>query len=96
MTIQYTNIFHCKTLQNLPKSGFFGLKICHLATLLPMEMFVVLFGTKSIAGETSMSIFCKRLQERLFPPATQLKYIFFMNFTTYLKSILTKQIDLKI
>jgi hypothetical protein len=33
MVIKYTNIFHCKTLQNLPKLGFFGLKICHLATL---------------------------------------------------------------
>jgi hypothetical protein len=22
MAIKYTNIFHCKTLQNLPKSGF--------------------------------------------------------------------------
>jgi hypothetical protein len=33
MTIKYTNIFHCKALQNLPKLGFFGLKIHHLATL---------------------------------------------------------------
>jgi hypothetical protein len=33
MAIKCSNIFHCKTLQNLPELGFFGLKICHLATL---------------------------------------------------------------
>jgi hypothetical protein len=32
MTIKYTNIFHFKTLQNIHKLGFFGLKIYHLAT----------------------------------------------------------------
>jgi hypothetical protein len=31
MAIKHANIFHFKTLQNLPKLGF--LKICHLATL---------------------------------------------------------------
>jgi hypothetical protein len=30
---EYTNLFHSKALQNLPKLGFFGLKINHLATL---------------------------------------------------------------
>jgi hypothetical protein len=30
--IKYTNIFHCKTLPNLPKLKFFGLKTNHLAT----------------------------------------------------------------
>jgi hypothetical protein len=30
---KYTNIFHSKALQNIPKFGFFGLKINHLATL---------------------------------------------------------------
>jgi hypothetical protein len=34
LVITYTNIFICTTLQNLPKLGFFGLKIYHLATLL--------------------------------------------------------------
>jgi hypothetical protein len=29
----YTNIFHCKTFQNLRKLGLFSLKIFHLATL---------------------------------------------------------------
>jgi hypothetical protein len=33
MVIEYTNLFHCKTLPNLPKLGFFGLKsgnpACH-------------------------------------------------------------------
>jgi hypothetical protein len=33
MTIKYANMSHCKSLQNLPKLGYFGLKICHLATL---------------------------------------------------------------
>jgi hypothetical protein len=31
--LKFTNIFRCKTLQNLPKLGFFCLKICHPATL---------------------------------------------------------------
>jgi ribosomal protein S8 len=31
--IKYTNIFRCKTLQNIPKLGFFGQNICHPATL---------------------------------------------------------------
>jgi hypothetical protein len=34
MVIESTNIFHSKAHQNLPKLGFFGLKINHLATLL--------------------------------------------------------------
>jgi hypothetical protein len=34
MDIKYTNIFHCKALQNLPKICIFGLKIYHLATLI--------------------------------------------------------------
>jgi hypothetical protein len=34
MVLKYTNIFHCKTLQNVPKIGIFGLKTWHLATLL--------------------------------------------------------------
>jgi hypothetical protein len=33
IAVKYTNIFHYNTLQNLPKSGIFGLKIYHLATL---------------------------------------------------------------
>jgi hypothetical protein len=33
MAIKFTNSFYCKTLQNFPKLGFFGLKIYHLATL---------------------------------------------------------------
>jgi hypothetical protein len=34
MGMKFANIFHCNTLQNLPKFGFFGLKIHHLATLI--------------------------------------------------------------
>jgi hypothetical protein len=33
MAIKYTNIYHSKALQNLPKFGIFGLKTNHLATL---------------------------------------------------------------
>jgi hypothetical protein len=33
MTIKYINIFQYKELQNLPKTGIFGLKINYLATL---------------------------------------------------------------
>jgi hypothetical protein len=33
MVIKYTNIFQYKTLKNLPKLGFFGLKKYYLATL---------------------------------------------------------------
>jgi hypothetical protein len=33
VSIKSTNIFQCKTLQYLPKFGFFGLKTNHLATL---------------------------------------------------------------
>jgi hypothetical protein len=33
MATKYTNIFHCKNLQNLPEIEIFGLKINHLATL---------------------------------------------------------------
>jgi hypothetical protein len=33
MVIIYTKVFHCKTLQNLPKLGFLVLKTNHLATL---------------------------------------------------------------
>jgi hypothetical protein len=33
MVLKFTNSLHCKTLQNAPKFGLFGLKIYHLATL---------------------------------------------------------------
>jgi hypothetical protein len=33
MVIIYIKIFNSKTIQNLPKLGFFGLKTNHLATL---------------------------------------------------------------
>jgi hypothetical protein len=33
MAKEYTNPFYSKALKNLPKLGFFGLKINHLATL---------------------------------------------------------------
>jgi hypothetical protein len=37
MVHKYTNILHCKTLQNLPKMGFFVSK-CHLATPIRLKM----------------------------------------------------------
>jgi hypothetical protein len=37
MASKETNIYHCKTLQNLPKLFFF-LKICHLATLMQTDV----------------------------------------------------------
>jgi hypothetical protein len=39
MVIRYTNIFHSKAFQNLPKIGIFGLKINHLATLDPSHFY---------------------------------------------------------
>jgi hypothetical protein len=33
LSLKFTSIFHCKTLQNLPKLAVFGLKIGRLATL---------------------------------------------------------------
>jgi hypothetical protein len=39
MAKKYTTILHRKTILNLPKLGIFGLKICHLATLLTIPTF---------------------------------------------------------
>jgi hypothetical protein len=33
VSIKYTSIFRCKSLQNLPKFGYFGFKTNHLASL---------------------------------------------------------------
>jgi hypothetical protein len=41
MSIKYTHIFHSKTLQNIPKLEFFGLKINHLGTLLVHKELIV-------------------------------------------------------
>jgi hypothetical protein len=46
MAEKYTNIFHCKALQNLTTLGFFGSKMYHLATLLAIHI----FGFFNIAG----------------------------------------------
>jgi hypothetical protein len=45
MAVKYTNIFHCKTHQNLPKLRFFCFKICHLATLAECTTYVKLLNT---------------------------------------------------
>jgi hypothetical protein len=39
MVKKYTNIYHSKARQNLPKFGIFGLKTNHLATLMESERF---------------------------------------------------------
>jgi hypothetical protein len=38
MAKKYINIFQSKALKNLPKMGIFGLKINHLATLIPTDI----------------------------------------------------------
>jgi hypothetical protein len=37
MVIKYTNVYHSKALQNVPKFGIFGLKTNHLAALGEIE-----------------------------------------------------------
>jgi hypothetical protein len=39
VSIKYTNIFHCKTLQNFHKFELFGLKN-HMATLMSLHVIV--------------------------------------------------------
>jgi hypothetical protein len=51
MAQTFINTFHCKTLQNLPKFGIFGLKICHPATLHPSH-----FGGKFLKMQWRMLV----------------------------------------
>jgi hypothetical protein len=51
MVIKYTNIYHSKALHNLPKFGIFGLKTNHLATLVPMMLFVFAFYFFSLSSK---------------------------------------------
>jgi hypothetical protein len=37
MVIKFTDIYHSRALQNLPKFGIFGLKTNHLATLVATD-----------------------------------------------------------
>jgi hypothetical protein len=39
IAIKCSNIFHCKTLPKFTQIGIFGLKICHLATLVGSVFF---------------------------------------------------------
>jgi hypothetical protein len=48
--MKYTNILHSKALQNLPKLGYFGLKINHLATLSATTFSVVQLENYSSAA----------------------------------------------
>jgi hypothetical protein len=45
MAVKYTNIFHSKALQNIPKLVFWVVKINHLATLLCTFISSGYFGT---------------------------------------------------
>jgi hypothetical protein len=44
MAIEYTDHFHSKALQNLPKFGFLVMKIYHLAALPPKRQWTLFFG----------------------------------------------------
>jgi hypothetical protein len=64
LAITITNIFYCKTLQNLPK--FLGLKLNRLATLMWRRLLgdKVLQETKRFGDEQQLS-FALRLNETL-------------------------------
>jgi hypothetical protein len=51
VTIKYTNILHSKVLQYVPKFGFFGSKIYHLATLLQAQLSKLAIACMVEAGE---------------------------------------------
>jgi hypothetical protein len=50
VSVNYTNIFHCKALQNLLKFGFFGLKTNHLATRSTFQSLNNLAAVKGFAN----------------------------------------------
>jgi hypothetical protein len=64
---KYIDIFHCKTLQNLPKLGFFGLKIYHLATLgSALPRFLRLYHSVFRSGPVNGNDHPQREHARLF------------------------------
>jgi hypothetical protein len=79
MTIKCTNIFYCKTLQNLPKVGNLGLKIYHLATLLQNNTFSFenksKMQLKASAHFFPASCFCKLCIILTFGMESIIKYI---------------------
>jgi hypothetical protein len=62
MAIKYTNIYHSKALQNLPKFWIFGLKTNHLATLNKTRAFAGLALKTAFVGSAphffSVSKYC--------------------------------------
>jgi hypothetical protein len=48
MVIKYTNSYHSKAFQNLPKIGIFGLKTNHLAILVYVSSSLGRFENKNI------------------------------------------------
>jgi hypothetical protein len=80
MSIKYTNIFHCKTLQNLPKFELFGLKIYRLATLLFNSLLLIidcminyktLFQSKMLSSADANRFFITR-KKKIWKPCTWL------------------------
>jgi hypothetical protein len=74
MVIKYSNIFNCKTLQNLPEIGIFGLKINHLATLNANRIIHEKDGLKyHERAEQTLLTFEKNLQVSTHPVKQWLK-----------------------
>jgi hypothetical protein len=65
MAVKSTDIFNSKALQNIPKLGFYGLKIDHLATLVPISCLIycmrywstVIVETANIGRSQELSAF---------------------------------------
>jgi hypothetical protein len=55
VVIEYPKIFRCKTLQNLPKFGIFGLKTNRLATLLCTTMLFLRHSRSDTKAQTDKS-----------------------------------------
>jgi hypothetical protein len=60
VSIKYTIIFQCKTLQNLPEFGFFGLKTNHLATLPRTELSYICSFTHQLLCRTRRNLRTRR------------------------------------
>jgi hypothetical protein len=63
MAKEYTNLFHSNTLQNLPKVGFIGLKVYHLATVVSTRKYQKIgFSLKILKIGFSLLILQNRFQ----------------------------------
>jgi hypothetical protein len=63
VSINYINNYHCKTLQNLPKFGFFGLETNHLATL--VEDCILSVNARNFPTKTLTSYFWEKRFHRI-------------------------------